>query len=348
MKKINVLCAVSAGLFASACQSATNTLEAIRAPQAIVIDGTPDAFWDTATALTVRLNELPYEPNNGYQGITETDIELRAAYDDESVYFLMRWEDPTHSLERFPWVKQPDGTWKQLSNKDDTGHDNTYYEDKLALFWNIRSAGFAKKGCDKSCHITEDGVIAGVKTRSAGRHFTASRDETLDIWHWKSARSNPVGQVDDQYLNADREQNKGWGRHSDDKTEGGYSNNSNAEGSAPAWMNPAPSNENRYWVMGDTKVPFVDTFKPGDGIGGIVANAAHGSRGDIHARGVWKDGVWSLEIQRKLTTAHSNADTQDIQFSDLSRSYLFGISVFDNSQINHLYHKKALTLKFAQ
>ncbi|WP_211217142.1 hypothetical protein [Psychromonas hadalis] len=31
------------------------------------------------------------------------------------------------------------------SNKDDTGHDNTYYEDKFAILWDINSDGFAEK-----------------------------------------------------------------------------------------------------------------------------------------------------------------------------------------------------------
>ena len=80
-------------------------------------------------------------------------------YDDTNIYFLVRWKDPTLSTKRFPWEKQADGSWKQLSNKDQTGHENTYYEDKMSLFWNISQKGFAKKGCDMSCHMPENGLL---------------------------------------------------------------------------------------------------------------------------------------------------------------------------------------------
>lgn len=349
MKKIALSCCIaSAALLSPVSQAAKGSLESFRIDQSIVIDGSQEAVWAKATPLTVNLNELPYEPANGYEGMKEVEVDIRSVYDQEYVYFLVRWQDPTMSLGRFPWVKQEDGSWKQLKRKDQTGHDNTYYEDKFAFFWNIRSKGFAKKGCDKSCHIAEDGVIDGVKDTSAGRHYTANKDETIDMWHWKSARTNPIGQIDDQFMNSDRQEQKGWGRHSDDKTGGGYVNNHNESKTAPAWMNPEPSEENKYWVQDSSKVPFTDTFKVGDVIGGIVAKAAQGNRGDISAKGVWNEGVWTLEVKRKLVTEHDNSATQDIQFSDLGKEYLFGITVFDNSQINHMYHKKSLRLTFSE
>jgi hypothetical protein len=45
-------------------------------------------------------------------------------------------------------------------------------------------------------------------------------------------------------------------------------------------------------------------------------------------------------------TTGEKSNIQDVQFDDLSKDYNFGISVFDNSQINHLYHDDVLTLKF--
>ena len=102
-----------------------------------------------------------------------------------------------------------------------------------------------------------------------------------------------------------------------------------------------------YWLMKSDAVPFVDTFKAGDRIPGIVVSPFQGSRGDITAKANWKDGVWTIELQRKLKTTGENADTQDIQFTDMGKSYPFGVAVFDNSQINHIYHEGVLKLKFA-
>ncbi|WP_415888674.1 ethylbenzene dehydrogenase-related protein [Neptuniibacter sp. SY11_33] len=346
MKKITLI--TMAAMFSHGVYAADNTLMAKRIQGAVAIDGLTEEAWNITEPLHVTVDELPYEPNNGYEGIKESDVELRAMYDDEYLYMHVRWNDPTLSLERFPWVKQDDGSWKQLKNLDSTGHGNTYYEDKFAFFWNISEKGFAKKGCDRSCHVAEDGMVDDIKDTSAGRHFTRSPDETIDIWHWKSARSNPVYQVDDQYVNHFRNENKGWGRNSDEKTGGGYKNNINKDKTAPAWMPAKADPLAKYWVMSDNKVPFVDKFEPGAVIGGIVAQAAEGSRGDLQARGEWKDGFWTLEIKRKLVTEHPKSKIQDVQFSDLGKQYLFGVTVFDNAQINHIFHKKALRLNFSK
>lgn len=320
-------------------------LVATKTSAALSIDGTLETVWQQAAPLTVEINEQPYEPNNGYDGFKRSEVEIRALYDNEYLYMVMRWEDPTYSLERFPWQKQPDGSWKVLKNLDSTGHENTYYEDKFAFFWNINQKGFAKKGCDKSCHMPEKGLLEGIRDTSAGRHYT-NDGEFVDIWHWKSARTNPVMQVDDQFLNSDHNENKGWGRHSDEKTGGGYKKNENTDKTAPSYMNQ--STQNPYWVLDSDKTPFKDTFKAGDVIGGMILQASEGSRGDITGRGEWQNGVWTLELKRKLVTSWSQSSTQDVQFDDLKKAYYFGVTAFDNTQIAHVYHKGSIKLTFAK
>lgn len=343
------LVAMTAAVLSQSGYASEHTLTASPLKQGgVTIDGMTEASWQQAAPLNITVDELPYKPSNGYKGIKKSDVEMRALFDDEYLYMQVRWSDPTKSLMRFPWIKQQDGSWKQLKKLDSTGHENTWYEDKFAFLWNISEKGFAKKGCDRSCHLAEDGKVDDIKDSSAGRHFTRRAGETIDIWHWKSARTNPVYQVDDQYIDHARNENKGWGRHSDEKTGGGYKNNRNGDKTAPAWMPMAVDPLANYWVMSDSKVAFNDRFKAGDVVGGIVAKAATGSRGDIHARGAWRDGIWTLELKRKLVTQHPKSLQQDVQFDDLSKQYLFGVSVFDNSQINHIFHKKALRLSFAQ
>ncbi|MCK0510594.1 ethylbenzene dehydrogenase-related protein [Aromatoleum buckelii] len=337
---------LSALLGATGAQAASPLqLQSFRTDQPIAIDGVPDKAWSKAVPLTLTLNELPYKPSSGYDGIKDTEAELRALHDDEHVYFLLRYEDPTESLQRFPWIKQADGSWKQMMNKDSTGHENQWYEDKVSLFWNIDQKGFEKKGCDMSCHLPENGLIEGVEDKSAGRHYTRSKGETVDMWHWKSTRTGPVGLADDQYVDASRQENKEWGRKSDVGT-GGYYDNKSADGKLPAWMNGAKVTRHRHLVAEPTKVAFEDDFKPGDRVNGIVARGFEGSRADIAAQGVWKDGYWTLEIKRKRVTAGEGATEQDVQFADLARTYHFGLAIFDHAQINHLFHKKAVAFTF--
>jgi hypothetical protein len=341
MKKTGILTIAAVFTLSVPAYGADYTLVSSKAGSAIVLDGMADKAWEAAQPVTVMLEELPYEPDNGYEGIRETEVSVKSLYDSENIYFLITYKDPTKSLERFPWIKQPDGSWKKSANKDSTGHDNTYYEDKFAMFWNISTEGFAEEGCMIACHLNEPG------DSSAGRKYTASPDETIDMWHAKYVRSLPMGMFDDQYVdnNTDPKQNSGWGRKGD-TGKGGYTNNDNKDKSAPAFMNLNPSGDEKYYVIPSKKVPFVDVFKPGDVVPGIDIQPMMGGRADILSRNHHENGMWTLEVMRSLKTEGENTETQDVQFTDMSKTYPFGLAVFDNSQINHLYHLETLELKF--
>lgn len=305
----------------------------------ITIDGNIESAWHKAKSLTVTVNELPYEPDNGYKGQKSADVEIRSLHDEKYLYMLFSWNDKTHDLQRFPWQKQKDGTWIQRKNLDSTIHENTWYEDKLAVFWNINEKGFIKKGCDKSCHMTEDGKIDGIADDSAGRHYT-KKNEKIDEWQWKATRINANYQIDDGYVDDEKNTNKKWGRHPD-KGDGGYYNNINEEKNGPAFQSNV--NPQKFWIEEKNKQPFFDNFNPGDFIAGIVTQPFTGSRGDVTTRGFWDGKKWHLEIKRKLQT---DDKVYDLQFDDLNKTYHLGVTVFDNSQINHLYHKKSIAMTF--
>jgi hypothetical protein len=323
-------------------------LVSVKTSTEIALDAASEKAWDSAEALTVDLNLTPYKPSNGYDGMKQTTLTIKSLYDNDNVYFYIQYKDPTQSLARFPWVKQSDGSWKQLAAKDSTGHDNTYYEDKLGFFWDISTRGFKKKGCDIACHMTKDGMNAGVKDKSAGRKFTRKKGETIDMWHWKGVRTNALGMFDDQFVDhvKDPKANKNWGRHGDAKTGGGYKNNVNKAKNGPMYMNSPYSEDAKYFVVPWYKAKFVDNFKTGDVVPGIVLDPFTGHRADIKVKGAWQNGQWTLEVKRSLKTTGKNADIQDVQFTDMSKSYYFGLSVFDNSQINHIYHEGAIEFKF--
>jgi hypothetical protein len=57
-----------------------------------------------------------------------------------------------------------------------------------------------------------------------------------------------------------------------------------------------------------------------------------------------KDGEWTLEFSRALTTAGEH----DIQFNDLTKAYTFGVAVFDNAQVRHAFNPKPAKLTFEQ
>jgi hypothetical protein len=101
-------------------------LVSVKTDQAPTLDGTVEAAWEKAPAYKITLDQTPYKPE-GFKGITKTNVTMKSMYDKENIYVLLQWQDPTKSLQREPWVKQPDGKWKQLEAPDSTGHENTYY-----------------------------------------------------------------------------------------------------------------------------------------------------------------------------------------------------------------------------
>lgn len=310
-----------------------NVLVARKVAAPPTLDGVMEDLWKQAPPLTVKVVGGRNLPGGS------TEVTLRALYTADSVYFLAQYKDPTESLRRSPWVKQADGSWQKLRDPQDKGGDNNlYYEDKMAVIWNVSSPAFEAKGCLSACHTGEGKPFGNKYTKDAG--------ERLDMWHWKSVRTAPVGQIDDQYVDNtryDKEKTPNAGRKSDPKTGGGYFDNMTEDKKGPKFAlkgnKPAPP----YWILDAEKEPFDDSkYKAGDEVPGIIIAPFTGDRGDIAAKHVWKDGVWTIEIARKLQTGSEF----DVQFSDLKKQYAFGVAVFDNAQVRHAYSPVVLKMVF--
>jgi hypothetical protein len=311
-------------------------LVSVPVTQAPTLDGTVDeAFWADAPAITVQVRS---GANMG-----ESDVTLQSAYDDTNVYFTVSWADPTQSFTRSPWVKQEDGSWRKLTDPDDKGGDNNvYYEDKMAIIWSINDSipDFENIGCFTACHAGENS-----DAKPYGNKNTDEAGQLGDIWHWKSVRN--LNQVDDQYLDSTpySPDTPSAGRHGDPKDGGGYVNNQNEDNSLPMYMGPAdaPRDGSPGYILDSEKIPFEDElFAAGDMIPGIFKSQFTGDRGDISAGWKYEDGVWTVEIARALVTGSD----YDVQFSDLTAAYPFGVAVFDNAQVRHAYQRGAETLVF--
>jgi hypothetical protein len=62
--------------------------------------------------------------------------------------------------------------------------------------------------------------------------------------------------------------------------------------------------------------------------GELVTSKMEGDSADVQGKGLWKDGIWTLEFARKLVTTSE----KDVQFDDLKKIFHFGIAVFDNAE----------------
>ncbi len=277
-------------------------------------------------------------------GLGKTSGTLQVAYDKENLYMLITYDDPTYSVQRSPYRKQKDGTWEKLKDPDDKGGDNiVYYEDKIAVLWNMNNSivGFERFGCQIACHGGEPG-------KPYGNKYVEEAGEMGDMWHMKYVRTGSLGQADDGYLDHTRfdpEKAKEAGRKHDAKTGGGYEDVKLVNGN-PEFMNKdgKPANKGgTYWLKAEDKVPFDDAkFKAGDEVASIIVAPFAGDRGDVKFGGKWTKGKWTMELSRKLVTGSKT----DVNFDDLKKTYGFGVGLFDNAQVRHAYTQEPLMLQF--
>ena len=349
-----------------------------------LIDGVIDVAWADAQILiapTVVENPMADDGTEifrGYAGQTQEST-LRALYDDEYIYFLAEWKDEKKSTTRHTWYFDPaTSLWAQESRWplfDAAGNKtrDAFYEDKYAILWDVDNSvdNWSAGTCFATCH---EGLPAA---DGGARHYTAAAGQTVDMWHWKQARTSFYGQFDDQ----NQDEVYPNGRHSDaNDGQAPYTNNAqelnNGSGLVSVPLYFIPGREYYNWITIDEitsgeakKITGVDaagiltydggTIDPTDPMSGYHRDGAtsgkfgmpsvwvqpsNGSRGDITAIGVYTGTSWILEFKRKLITGDTSGD--DVDFSSLA-DFPFGIATFNNAAIAH-GTKAFLTLKFEE
>ena len=73
----------------------------------------------------------------------------------------------------------------------------------------------------------------------------------------------------------------------------------------------------------------------------VLVAPSVGDRGDVKARGFWRNGEWTVEFARRLSTG----SPFDIAFR--GELYL-GVAPFDNAESKHAYHLKPIRLVIEQ
>jgi hypothetical protein len=305
----------------------------------IDIDGdASEAAWDTAEPMIF----------NTVRGLGKSrNVEMRALYDDDFLYVLAVWEDQSSTESDLinAWVYDADSeTFSLYPNARPDIYDEAE-EDRFAIQWAIGDVqGFSGSGCMTLCHNLKS-RRPGMRTRNPG--------ERTDEWHWKAARSNPVFVVHDKYLDDTYDpEDVEAGHHGDSPN--WYSRNRNDAHTGPEYFEPNPTDAE------DAKFLFQSEIDGGDAIlvagnealledGQVIPgrildeSLVFGDVADVLARGVFSDGVWTLEMARALETGSEN----DVQF-DTANVYDFGVATFDDSghAPQHSYSTGAFTLVF--
>jgi hypothetical protein len=273
--------------------------------------------WDRAEPVTMRLL------NGAGFSSGQTDLTLQALHDGKDLYVKASWEDPSADRSYVPWRRVEDG-WEylQTSAKDETVH----YEDKFSMIFPIEKSWlFDQVGCALYCHV--DGEF---------RYGYKGGQPDVDVWHWKSVRTDPVGQVDDKYWSVVDLEAKDVGRHGDPSTGGGYTKNISEEGTEPLFLPEGPGAIRKGAILRDQAVEYTaeraDEIPLESIIPGIVCSADEGDRGDVACTSTHRRNRWTLYIRRRLDTQSPH----DVKFTP-GGATSFGCAAFDHAAKRHAY-----------
>ncbi len=147
-----------------------------------------------------------------------------------------------------------------------------------------------------------------------------------DVWLWSAGRSNPAGLANDMWHLVTTDMMEDAAEY---KTPSGkivYIKKYKDEGS-PIFENTRP---NRKKNVGD-KLPGIK-----------VLDNPSGSVADVKAKGIWKDGYWTLELSRSLDTKNED----DVAFQP-GKKLLGAIAVYNKGTAEHKSVSGDLLFEFA-
>ncbi len=166
----------------------------------------------------------------------------------------------------------------------------------------------------------------------------------VDLMHWRGHRSNPVGMADDGYVlqyrlfDAGKKMfSKNWDKGKNqpkymfDASKVGFKSrtldqirDTSQPSSIIVEKNAAPFDPNAGWKEGDMIPEYY-----------VTRVGAEGSAADnSDAKGVWKDGMWTVLWTRKLDTGHP----EDDKIMKPGGAYTFGFAVHDNNITTRGHH----------
>ena len=340
-----------------------DTMRAVYTEDAPDVDGNVDEeAWDAAAPLTIAVAG----------GTMPGDITLKALFNDTHIFIQKQWADPTFSIAR-------GGSWAWDSVEQMWRNSDGQSEDRSNIQWDINTNGFADQGCMVKCHVDSYSYLEDPNEITDMWHMKAARslgangvsqegEPTLDGLEAIAGEFHLDGWTDDKHVTYD--ENAGaeedGGRHGDD---GGstYSRNRNATKAAPLFIEKEPTDWLDAMVLlqseiDDEETITADPADPGyvgtdvadawaeyDALGAVVPerilSPPTGSRGDIHEAAIWKNGMWTSEMERLLVTGNDD----DVQFDDMGKTYHFGVSTIDNGGgEDHNYHSGAYHMDFVQ
>ncbi|BDG71745.1 ethylbenzene dehydrogenase-related protein [Roseomonas fluvialis] len=283
-------------------------------------------------------------------------LTVQVAHNGTDVWFRYRWPAPNagifHDMLRF------DGTaWQVRGGAAPGSNPDGLHEDRVSMMLDDgsvpefgryggyfaigdRLAGFTVEASGREIAAHPElgrrlGLDEATKylpaTRSNAQDWSSVVPEAeqrrlqaagyfLDLWHWRAARSNPMGVADDQFITAGRLSDAG---------RGAYATNWDGANRRPQLMfDPARAGRTALrWddvVQGrvgqddvnalrpDLSAPFDPSlaWQEGDTLPRRILRAPQASRADIAVAGRarWADGFWDVTLRRRMDTGQPQED----------------------------------------
>jgi hypothetical protein len=278
-------------------------------------------------------------------------LQVKVAYDGENIYFRYRWPAPRPHL-YIDMLRYEQGEWIRYGRSPVGPEPHGVYEDRVTMLVDDgsvpefgRYGGYVAVGSgmrffhDQASRqqVSAHPYLGQEKSLSDIRkHLPATRRDIndwtsvvdaetlaaqrqagyfLDLWHWRSHRSNPIGVADDQFVAEHR-----FG----DSGRGPYFTNWDGENNRPLLMfDPQKTGglhalrwedvtvqranfEETYYLHETQAKPFDPEYswQEGDVIPRRALREPEGSRGAIrvHGEGRWHDGHWDVTLVRAMDT----------------------------------------------
>ncbi|NIO19255.1 MAG: hypothetical protein GTN76_00530, partial [Candidatus Aenigmarchaeota archaeon] len=232
------------------------------------------------------------------------------------IYILVMWKDPTktQNIHKGMWTYDTKtGSWNAAQN-----------EDRVYLLWNINAPDFGA-GCAIYCHV---GFTSWEEAET--KMGTNNPGDTVDVWHWKATRTNPLGFTDDKHwvdltnakiITYEGEEVK---RTRLGDSGSGFAS-SNKDGKLPKYMHVSDPGANAVFLFEHEAIAFEPeaAWMDGDTIPGYVLKKGTGSEADVETSGGYHDGIWVVEFKRKLNTGNPDDAVFDVE---QERPFSLGIS----------------------
>lgn len=205
--------------------------------------------------------------------VSALQLELWAGRTDTHIYIAVRWPDPTSDRQHKPYV------WSDESDRYIVGKER---EDRVSF--QFRMSG------DYDVNWF------------SGKEFSA------DMWHWKSARSAPVGLAHDKMTIVSRSKLIRAFKAKSDAGDDVYVQRPSDSGT--------PVYKAKRYGLKESKV--MQKY--------IVNHVVTGSIADVKAKERWHKGFWTVELSRLLDTGNDD----DVVFN-VGSEVVGGLAVFNRS-----------------